>query len=224
MDRQLVRSGSCEIIVPEFELTLPASGRGQLTTVEGLIRDVVGDLSLDQPLRRVQDTESYEKIEGLLNKMRAVLPPEEDDDDEDTVASKPKKEVNKEESIPPFTVKLDDPSGNSWVEFIGSISDPKWNMRTYPRTLEQNVALGLISQDEAAQAPAPVRVETLAAAADTEAVDPEHPNDEVYVFPGTCSSCGHPVDTRMKKVIIPYFKVDLVFVSRIMSGPRQRII
>ncbi|KAJ7356644.1 hypothetical protein DFH08DRAFT_1075774 [Mycena albidolilacea] len=41
------------IYTAEYELTLPASSRGQLTTVEGLVRDVVADLSMDQPLRRI---------------------------------------------------------------------------------------------------------------------------------------------------------------------------
>ncbi|KAG8700467.1 nucleolar zinc-finger protein, partial [Ceratobasidium sp. 395] len=32
------------------------------------------------------------------------------------------------------------------------------------------------------------------------------PNEEIYVFPGTCSSCSASLDTMMKRVIIPYFK------------------
>lgn len=102
--------------------------------------------------------------------------------------------------MPPFTLKLDDPAGNSWIEFIGTMADPKWNMRTYPRTLQQNIALGLVSGDEepdAASAPA----------VDAPVVNGAITDDEVFVFPGRCSSCGHPLDTLMKKVKIPYFKV-----------------
>jgi hypothetical protein len=36
---------------------------------------------------------------------------------------------------------------------------------------------------------------------------PEGDGEEIYVFPGVCSSCGRPLDTLMKRVIIPYFKV-----------------
>ncbi|KAJ7836321.1 hypothetical protein B0H14DRAFT_2794164, partial [Mycena olivaceomarginata] len=50
---------TCEIYTAEYELTLPASSRGQLTIVEGLICHVVADLSMDQPLRRMQDPEGY---------------------------------------------------------------------------------------------------------------------------------------------------------------------
>ncbi|KAI6112817.1 hypothetical protein F5141DRAFT_1109601, partial [Pisolithus sp. B1] len=37
-----------------------------------------------------------------------------------------------------ITVKLDDPSGNSSVEFLQSISDPKWTFKMYARNAEQN--------------------------------------------------------------------------------------
>ena len=50
LNRQIVRSATCDIAIPEYQLTLPASSRGQLTTVEGLIRDVVADLTLDRSM------------------------------------------------------------------------------------------------------------------------------------------------------------------------------
>lgn len=198
LNRQIVRSGSCEITIPEFDLTLPQTGRGQLTTVEGLIRDIIADLSADQPLRRIQDEEGYKKIEELINKLKPVLgdPEEEDDADE----SKPLKTVGQaaylELPMPPFTLKLDDPAGNSFIEFIGSMSDPKWSMRTYHRTLVQNVALGLVAPDEETQEQEPANDQPIT-------------DDEVFTFPGVCSSCGHQIHTNMKKVNIPYFKVSM---------------
>lgn len=125
----------------------------------------------------------------------------------------------------PFTVKLDDPAGNSWIEFIGSTADPKWNLRTYNRTREQNVALGLAEPDEEANEDHLHRREDLpaeaiealkkahahAASLKTGATDdddvPMLENEEIYVFPGFCSSCSAPLDTMMKRVTIPYFKV-----------------
>ena len=67
LDRQIVKSNSCTVSIPEFELTIPP-GRGQLTTIEGLIRDIITDLGADQPLRRVQSPEAYEKIESILER------------------------------------------------------------------------------------------------------------------------------------------------------------
>lgn len=199
LNRQIVRSGSCEISIPEFDLTLPATGRGQLTTVEGLIRDIIADLSTDQPLRRIQDEEGYKKINELLNKMKPVLgDPEEDVDLNETAALKTiGQAAYLELPMPAFTLKLDDPAGNSFIEFIDSMSDPKWSMRTYHRTLKQNVALGLVAADEEALD-----------AQERLAGDPIT-DDEVFTFPGVCSSCGHQIHTNMKKVNIPYFKVNI---------------
>ncbi|KAG5646110.1 hypothetical protein DXG03_004349 [Asterophora parasitica] len=210
LDRQIVRSPSCEILIPELELTLPPTSRGQLTTVEGLIRDVYSDLNLDQPLRRIQDPEGHKTIQILLDKLAAILGDINDDEDEDKSGEKVKA-AESDAPLPPFTLKLDDPAGNSWIEFLGSIADPKWNMRQYRRTLDHNVLLGLISADDAAATTA-----TSQAAKEiqngNEITTAAITDDEVFVFHGHCSSCGHPLDTMMKKVTIPYFK-DILIMS-----------
>ncbi|KAG1779475.1 ZPR1 zinc-finger domain-containing protein [Suillus placidus] len=110
LNRQFIRSEACAINIPECQLVLPPS-RGQLTTVEGLLGDIVADLNVQQPLRRIQ---------------------------EDPVAHA-------------ITITLDDPSGNSFLEFVGSMSDLKWNMRTYERSLGQ---LGLAPPAEDKEADA----------------------------------------------------------------------
>ena len=225
LNRQIVRSGSCEVFIRELELTLPPTNRGQLTTVEGLLRDVVTDLSTDQPLRRIQDEEGWKKVEELLDKIRAILG--SDDDDED-IQSGTKRRAEKDADLPPMhpiTLKLDDPSGNSFIEFVGSMADPKWNLRTYTRTLEQNIALGLVGADDEvarkndemkqrvtmqARAHFDVVGKGEEAVGDDGSVKPIT-DDEIFVFPGVCSSCGHPIETNMKKVNIPYFKVSFFF-------------
>ncbi|KAF6744373.1 ZPR1 zinc-finger domain-containing protein [Ephemerocybe angulata] len=201
LNRQIVRSSNCEIVIPELDLTLPPTERGQLTTVEGLLRDIITDLSGDQPLRKVQDEDTYTKVEALLTKMWGMLgdsPDAEDNDVEDaqTAGTSEKKDI----PVQPFTLKLDDPSGNSFIEFLGSMSDPKWNLRTYPRTFEQNVQLGLVAREE----------EGGEKGAGEEQVNGEVTKDEVLTFPGKCSSCGHNINTYMKRVDIPYFKEILI--------------
>ncbi|KAF9030358.1 zf-ZPR1-domain-containing protein [Hymenopellis radicata] len=202
LDRQIVRSPSCEIVIPEYELTLPPSQRGQLTTVEGLIRDVVTDLSMDQPLRRIQDEDGFNKIKALLDKLKPIIGEDEEMDDQ-LISETSTKDI----PMPAFTLRLDDPAGNSFIEFVDSMGDPKWNMRTYPRSLEQNVSLGLISADDAA-----ANVATRKELNEDEEIGGggSGVNEEIFVFQGSCSSCGHPLDTLMKKVNIPYFKDVLI--------------
>ena len=226
LNRQIVRSGSCEVFIRELELTLPPTNRGQLTTVEGLLQNVVADLSMDQPLRRIQDEDGWKKVEELLDKIRAILGSENDEDEDEE--SRNKTRAEKDADLPPmnpFTLKLDDPSGNSFIEFVDSMADPKWNLRTYIRTLDQNIALGLVGVDDedARKYDEMKQRATMQAQAHLEEVENREEvvgkdgsleaitDDEIFVFPGVCSSCGHPIETNMKKVNIPYFKVSFFF-------------
>ncbi|KIJ61979.1 hypothetical protein HYDPIDRAFT_115119 [Hydnomerulius pinastri MD-312] len=202
LDRQLIRSEACTIEIPEFQLQLPPM-RGQLTTVEGLLRDIVADLSTDQLLRRIQDEVTYSKIQEIIDGLKLVIDDNEDEDEEEGAA--PKKTVAEKLKEDPvkkvLTIKLDDPSGNSFLEFSGSMADPKWNLKTYTRSIAQARALGLIPPEE----------ESKEEEGDEEkkgGVDGN--NEEIYEFPGICSRCGRELVTRMKKVSIPYFKDTLI--------------
>ena len=191
LNRQIVKSETCTVTIPEYELTIPAS-KGQLTTVEGIIQDVIRDLSHDQPLRRIQEEETYTKIQALIDKLKVIISYEDDEEG---------RAANSESPMPPFTLKLDDPAGNSFIEFVDSMADPKWNLRTYRRTREQNVALGLVADDSVVNEDP----------SETAPTDESSNNEEIYIFPGVCSSCGHPLNTMMKKVVIPYFKVPIFY-------------
>ncbi|KAI0272621.1 zf-ZPR1-domain-containing protein [Gloeopeniophorella convolvens] len=204
LDRQVVKSETCTVTIPEYELTIPAS-KGQLTTVEGVIQDVIRDLSLDQPLRRIQDEDTFHKIQALIDKLKAIVPYESEDD----ATGAPSKASHVEAPMPPFTLKLDDPTGNSFIEFVDSMADPKWNLRTYRRTKEQNIALGLVAADETSGKP---EGETQGKLTEV-AADSENPNEEIYIFPGTCSSCGHPLDTMMKKWFLMHVFQDILIMS-----------
>ncbi|OCH93704.1 zf-ZPR1-domain-containing protein [Obba rivulosa] len=200
LDRQVVKSDTCTVEIPEFELTIPPF-RGQLTTVEGLLRDVIADLGSGQPLRRIENEAAYNKIQGIIDACKEVLADDEDEN-EDTNGTV-LKASQKDAPMKPFTIRLDDPAGNSFIEFRGSMTDPRWNMRTYHRTREQNIALGLVNPDEESESPKAPETEEAEAGLEGD--------DEIYVFPGTCSSCGHPSDTKVKKTSIPYFKEILIY-------------
>ncbi|KAI6149746.1 zf-ZPR1-domain-containing protein [Pisolithus tinctorius] len=200
LDRQIVRSEACTIEIPDFELQLPPA-RGQLTTVEGLLRDIATDLGAEQPVRRILDEAAYTKIQQIIDGIKEVLGDEEEveDDIEQATRVASAAEQNKENPVKQvITLKLDDPTGNSFVEFLGSISDPKWTFKTYARNAEQNRALGLLPPDSTEQEDS------------TEEKKEADGNEEVYEFPGVCSRCTRPLVTRMKKVSIPYFKDTLI--------------
>ena len=166
LNRQLVKSEHCTITIPEYTLQIPA-GRGQFTTVEGIVSDTVRDLSQDQPARKEQHPDIHDKIQELIDKLALIV------------------EDAPDKKMPVFTIKLDDPSGNSFIETEGGLTDPKWSKMEYTRDAAQNEALGL----------APGEVET------------SHYPEEVMSFPGICSLCGGHLETFMKRVNIPHFKV-----------------
>lgn len=178
LDRELVKSEYGTVTIPEYELTIPP-GKGQMTTIEGLVSDVITDLSADQPVRMHIDAATHDKIEALLDKLRII--------------------IDETQPLPTFTVSLDDPSGNSFAQpSSAGLADPKWRKRQYNRTKEQNIKLGLLPPEAAD--PPPPRVATL-----TDDMDSEMPA-EVFSFPSTCSSCGATLETLMKHVVIPHFK------------------
>lgn len=168
-----------------------------MTTIEGLLRDIAKDLGIDQPLRRIESPETYKKIQSIIDAFQEIVL-DTDDDDEDPAKAK----LQKEDKVAhPFTVRLDDPTGNSWVEFYESMADPKWDMRQYNRTAVQNEGLGLAKPDKEEDGAIKEGNE------DEGEGEALKENEEILVFPGQCSSCSAPLDTMMKRVSIPYFKV-----------------
>ena len=161
---------------------------------------------VDITTRRIENEPAYKKIQAILDALLEVLD-DTDEEEEETKASRPEKQ-KEDKIVHPFTVTLDDPSGNSWMEFLQSMSDPKWNMRQYKRTKDQNAALGLAAPD--------TTTETTTEGTHPSTQPEEDNEEEVLVFPGVCSSCGVHLDTRMKKVTIPYFKANSLLFLHIL--------
>ncbi|KAH8913554.1 zf-ZPR1-domain-containing protein [Atractiella rhizophila] len=202
LSRTVVKSHYCSILIPEISLTIPP-GRARMTTVEGVINDTILDLSRDQPVRQHTDPDVYKKLEELIEKLRGMRG--YDDSLGNTGGENPSgEEEKKEREFIPFTIRLDDPSGNSFVAAETDLSDPKWSKRDYRRTHEQNIAIGLAPADSkdpnAAQ-----KEETTKEAAFSRVADEER-TDEILTFMDNCPSCGRQIETLMQNVNIAHFK------------------
>ncbi|CAD6888926.1 unnamed protein product [Tilletia controversa] len=230
LNRSIVKSGTAVINLPELELEIPAK-RGQFTTVEGILRDTVRDLQLDQPVRREVQPEVATRIDELCARLNEILGDSTDEQGNvvtnmaNSVTDMTTSENADSRNFRPFTLKLDDPSGNSFLEFTGDArslgkGDSKWTKREYKRTQDQNAMLGLGAP---AEAPKVIDPESVIAAAQArgaameegggfskESGETEFENEEIYSFPDTCSSCSAALMTNMKKVAIPYFKEILI--------------
>ncbi|KAK6345873.1 nucleolar zinc-finger protein [Orbilia blumenaviensis] len=187
LQRQVVKSDSCTCRFPVLDLEIPAQ-RGQLTTVEGLLRGVLEDLETDQEKRKDLDKETFYKIEEFLQKGKKML------DEDGTTGTYP------------WTLELDDPAGNSWVQPVIEDLRGKWTRTDYPRTREQNEALSLNPDEQPQQKQ---EISTLNAGDDVEIN-----KDEVYSFPASCPTCTMHAVTNMKMVDIPHFQ-EVVIMSTV---------
>lgn len=120
LNREVVKSESCSCKFAELDIEIPPK-RGQLTTAEGLLTQIKDDLSGDQPARKHIDPNLYDQIEEVLKKLQSAINGE----------------------IIPLTLIVDDPAGNSWIEFVPNEASHKWSHIEYFRSNEQNEQLGL---------------------------------------------------------------------------------
>ncbi|KAJ1855824.1 nucleolar zinc-finger protein [Coemansia sp. RSA 2703] len=201
LSRQIVRNNSASVSIPDFDFTAPPATNSMLTTAEGLISRFVEDLSMDQEQRKEVVPEVYAAIETLLEKLRnSLLLPEEEGGEGSEYA---------------FTMVVDDPSGNSYVENLCAPNpDPKLSVHYYRRTREQMIQLGALNPDaedveqleQQKKAHFDMREEMRAAESVMKAVKEASDSNEVLSFPANCSSCNSPCDTRMQMVDIPHFQ------------------
>ncbi|XP_018449056.1 uncharacterized protein LOC108820585 isoform X2 [Raphanus sativus] len=209
-DRQVVKSESATIKIPELDFEIPPeSQRGSLSTVEGILVRAADELSALQEERRKVDPKTAEAIDQFLSKLRACA----------------KAETS-------FTFILDDPAGNSFIENPHAPSpDPCLNIKFYERTPEQQAALGYLAnspQSERDQVVAPssaVPHGAIGATAGHRAIAQSNSTDisdnlfrytspeEVMTFPSTCGACMKRCETRMFVTKIPYFQEVIVMAS-----------
>lgn len=182
LNRQLVKADTATVLLPELDFEIPSvTQRGSLTTIEGLLSCAADALEAMQPERRAADRELAAKIDAVIAELRRCLRLERE-----------------------FTLVLDDPSGNSFLENPSAPApDPAMSVTQYTRTPEQSLACGLRPDGDTDAGV------DLAAAADASA-PPAIGKDEVLMIPANCALCHSPVEMRMKLVDVPHFKEVLV--------------
>ncbi|XP_070500775.1 zinc finger protein ZPR1 [Chironomus tepperi] len=188
LNRRVCKTDYSGVRIEELDFEIPPkSQKGEITTIEGIIDRVVTGLSQDQEKRNLEHPEAAEQINQFIQKLEEL------------------KEVKK-----PFTIVLDDISGDAYIENLcAPHSDPKLHVSNYTRNKEQNHLLGIFDRDE---------IEDQKEKADqdenNEMLKPiaegawplEELHGEVLQFPTNCPECAAPCDTNMKLTNIPHFK------------------
>ena len=121
LSRDVLKSETCSLSIPELELELEhGSLGGRFTTIEGLVNSVLEGLANLNPF--LSGDSSLETSETLKN-----------------FKSKASKLLSLEE---PFTIVMDDPGGNSFISKIDD-ADNRLLTEEYERSFEQNEFLGI---------------------------------------------------------------------------------
>ncbi|KAF1392055.1 hypothetical protein PFLUV_G00048550 [Perca fluviatilis] len=180
LNREVVKSDSATTRIPELDFEIPPfTQKGALSTIEGLLDRAVSGLEQDQTVRRAADPEVAEKIDEFIHKLRQL------------------KEVESE-----FTLVIEDPSGNSFVENPKAPQkDDALTVSLFKRTMQQDMQLGLRADDDLEEEEEP-------AASDIDAM-----RDEVLAFNTNCPECNAPAATNMKLVQIPHFKEVIIMAT-----------
>ncbi|EEP79800.1 conserved hypothetical protein [Uncinocarpus reesii 1704] len=173
LERQVIKSDSAIFRLDTLGIEMP-KGEGQLTNVEGILSKILEQLESDQPARKTVNPELYQSLETIIQKLKKIL--------------------NRESF--PFSISLDDPSGNSWIAPAPHDEGNKYQRKDYARTREQNEELGLAAEQESGN----MKV----AAGDPKDLDIV--DGVVYSLPAECPGCTKQSTVNMQKVDIPHFK------------------
>ncbi|XP_056096179.1 zinc finger protein ZPR1 [Rhinichthys klamathensis goyatoka] len=177
MNREVVKSDSASTRIPQLDFEIPPfTQKGSLSTIEGLLDRAVAGLEQDQPIRKGTDPAVAEKIDEFIQRLKNL------------------KEVEEE-----FTLIIDDPSGNSFIEnpFVPQ-KDTALSVTYYNRTAEHNAALGIEVEEKQDEKTGD---------------DIDAMRNEVLVFNTNCPECNAPANTNMKLVQIPHFKEVIIMAT-----------
>ncbi|XP_029006251.1 zinc finger protein ZPR1 [Betta splendens] len=183
LNREVVKADSATTRIPELDFEIPPfTQKGSLSTVEGLLDRAVAGLEQDQPVRRATDPEVSDKIDEFIRKLKKL------------------KEVEDE-----FTLVIEDPSGNSFVENpVAPQKDEALTVVHFKRTVQQEQQLGIrADDDDALGEPAGNDLDTM--------------RGEVLVFNTNCPECNAPASTNMKLVQVPHFKEVVIMATNCES-------
>ncbi|VDN53472.1 unnamed protein product [Dracunculus medinensis] len=123
LDRDVLKSDTCYLAVPELELEVgPNTISGKFTTVEGLLLDIRKQLKEQESfiIGDSRDIDDKSNMANFLTKFDSILTLE--------------KRVH---------LILDDPAGNSYIQSLNALLDDRLGKEFYERSFEQNEELGL---------------------------------------------------------------------------------
>lgn len=180
LDRQVIKSDSAIFTLDTLGIEMPKD-QGQLTNVEGVLAKILTALESEQPARKKIDPDLHKALDDIIQKLIKMM----------------------NGCSFPFTITLDDPSGNSWIAPAPHNEGTKYKRNDYTRTHEQNEALGIAAQEKEGEE----QPEGSDEKPDTGGLEGVNIIDgEVYQLPSECPACMMVCTVNMQKINVPHFK------------------
>ena len=169
LNRQVVISEFSTINLSEISLEIPPiANKTTLTTIEGILDKCLSDMIQIIEINKDAEKTFIDKITEIADNLR-----------------------NFKNNNVPFTLKFDDPSGNSYVQKY-SEDDPSVKIEMYERNPEDMKKFGFADENEVN----------------------EELDDRVNTFSTACPNCHVHCDTRMCNVDVPHFKEVLIMSTK----------
>lgn len=188
LNRQIIKSNFADISIPQLDFCIPAgTQKGQINTIEGFLSTAAEQLQLLQPQRMMADPETARKIQDIIDQL-----------------------VEMSQGNTAFTLVLEDPSGNSFIENpYAPQKDPRLVVKTFDRSDTQTEALGY-AVEEIKQKKGSKLDKSMLSNLETHF----DVTSQAAVIPGVCESCHQPSETRMCVTYIPFFKEVVIMVTQ----------
>ncbi|KAI6199711.1 hypothetical protein M3Y96_00655800 [Aphelenchoides besseyi] len=183
LSRTVVKSEYASLVVPELELEIPPKSQpGEVTTVEGILVRVKSGLMQNQDRRRQVNPQGAAKLDKFMEKLDKCVELKE-----------------------PWTLKLNDPSGNCFIQNPDPLHvDPRCITSHYYRDMAANKLLALAADDEPEWKPTDD---------DREWKSYEDCKNTILRFCSPCPNCGAEIEVLMKPTDIPYFQTVIIMSS-----------
>jgi len=224
LNRQIVKSESAEIKIPyldDFEI----SRRTQVGvfTLEGLLKNASINLESQQSERLLLgEVDNFHRCRRVISKLRTLLGESEQIGEESSCDELANEQTKR---ITPFTLILDDPAGNSFIEIPNApLPDPNMTLEKYFRTPTQDMIVGLQPSRDATEVGTiddsiPSHKNIVNVSRDSHSIEfddriivnqtadeGEIGRDEVVTFSTSCPNCHQTTETNMCMIDIPHFK------------------
>jgi len=147
LNRQLIKSDSASLTIPSLDFEIPPlTQQGTISTIEGVLTRAAENLGAGQGDRlRLGDVDNFHRCRGVIARLNCLAGhPEAESEDDDDGNDEEGAMTNKEPLFETFTLILDDPAGNSFIENPHAPTpDPGTVTEKYERTATQDMGLGL---------------------------------------------------------------------------------